>query len=267
MARIDFLILGYRKLKISPEDLTAVTSLFLRYGIPSQIDSSGNIIVRERDYDKIRGLLQGRIEYTISKPLGLFGRWLGLENKAVYIFSIIASAIIVVLLSSIIWDVRVEGNSKITDSEIVCMLSECGLSIGDFWSSVNRSKVESALLKSQDNLSWVSINRRGVVAYIKVIERNEEKEGNQAKLEYSNIVASRDCIIEEITVSKGIALVKPGDVVKKGDIIILGSLPDEAGGRFCAAEGEVCGRIKEEVKLVVDRKYEKKSETVYMQFI
>ena len=37
---------------------------------------------------------------------------------------------------------------------------------------------------------------------------------------FSNIVADRDGIIEEITVKKGYATVKPGDVVKKGDILI-----------------------------------------------
>jgi similar to stage IV sporulation protein len=257
MVRIDFFVLGYRKLKIPPESLSEITSILLRSSIISQIDSSGNILVREYDYSKIHNLLQGRNDILISDSCGIWGAWLKLENKFVYAFALIISLLILSLLSSIVWDIRIDGNEEITDSEMVCALSECGLSIGDLWSNVNNSKVESMLLKTRDDISWININRRGVVAYIKVIEKDEEYENNTTTLQYANIVASRDCIIEEITVKKGIAMVKPGDVVKKGEVIILGSTSDESGGSFCAAEGIVYGRVTDTLSLEVDRKFQK----------
>ena len=51
---------------------------------------------------------------------------------------------------------------------------------------------------------------------IKEVHVKEEEE------EYSKIVADRDCIITRVLVYSGTALVKAGDVVKKGDTLIEG---------------------------------------------
>lgn len=261
MVRIDFLILGYRKIKIPAENLSEISSILLRASVPSRIDSQGNIVVREKDFVKIQTLLCGRINFEHSEPLGLYGAWLKLEHKWTYVLAGAICAFVIMVLSSLIWDVRIEGNEKITDIEIVNILSECGMSVGDFWGGINRSEVESRLLRSNDEISWISINRRGVVAYIKVIEKEKENIIEMPRVEYSNIVASADCIIEEVTVSQGTALVKPGDVVKKGDVLIVGCLSEESGGYFCSAEGSVLGRVSDSVSLKIDRRYEKKCGT------
>ena len=259
MVRINFLILGYRKITIPPERLSDFTSILLRAGIQSQISAKGEIIVREKDILKIKEIIQGRIEFSCSEPCGIYGRWLRLENKSVYAVATAVSLVMILFLSSLVWDIRVEGNESITDGEIIQALSDCGFSIGDIWQSIDRSEIESNFLRESKNISWININRRGVVAYVKVIEKDDAKILEKEKLCYSNIVASQDCIIEEITVTQGTAMVGPGDVVKKGDILIMGALPDEAGGLFCPADGTIIGRVNDSVSVYVDRKYEQKS--------
>ena len=81
MVRIDCLIFGYRRMKIEPSDLSELTSFFIRAAIYSHINSDGFIIVRERDVGKIQDLLKGRINFSLSEPMGLYGRWLRLEHK------------------------------------------------------------------------------------------------------------------------------------------------------------------------------------------
>ena len=44
-------------------------------------------------------------------------------------------------------------------------------------------------------------------------------------------------------------MVKVGDVVKKGDLLISGVLPLELGGGFCTAQGEVKGRVADRVEV------------------
>ena len=259
MVRINFLILGYRKITIPPERLSDFTSILLRAGIQSQISAKGEIIVREKDILEIKEIIQGRIEFSCSEPCGIYGRWLRLENKWVYAVATAVSLVMILFLSSLVWDIRVEGNESITDGEIIQALSDCGFSIGDIWQSIDRSEIESNFLRESKNISWININRRGVVAYVKVIEKDDAKISEKEKLCYSNIVASQDCIIEEITVTQGTAMVGPGDVVQKGDILIMGALPDEAGGLFCPADGTIIGRVNDSVSVYVDRKYEQKS--------
>lgn len=255
MVEIDCWILGYRKIKIPPDKISLVTSLLIRRGIYSRFDSDGNIIIKERDFDKIQGILQGRVEFEYTKVLGLYGSWVKLRHKVAFVCAIAFSVALVFLLSNLVWDVRVEGNFSVPDAKIVYELKQCGLSVGELWGSIDRGEVESLFLKKSEDISWININRRGMVAYITVIEKDESETLPHEKQIYSNIVANRDCVIEEITVSSGVAMVRAGDVVKKGDILIAG-VYSLAGGGFCNAEGKVIGRISDTITDEVDRRYE-----------
>ncbi len=260
MVRIDCLIFGYRKIKISPDDLHILTSLLIRSSIPSRINSDGTIIVRERDFSKFQKILLGRVNFDASDPLGLYGKWLCLKHKISIVLSVFIAAFILIILSSIVWDVRIEGNENITDSEIMVMLSESGIEVGSFWCKVDKSRVESVLLNNEDRIAWVNINRRGVVAYVSLIEKeNTHLPDNEKNGGYCNIIATEDSVIEEISVTRGTAMVKPGDTVKAGDILIAGVISAE-GGAFCHAEGKIIGRINETICVEVSRGYEKKTE-------
>ncbi len=258
MVRIDALIFGYRKVTISPEDLSLVTSIFIRAGIISVFNSDGTLTVRERDIVRARSFLSGKVEFSESETLGLYGEYKRIKHKSAILVSAIIGFVIVMFLSSVVWDIRVEGNESIPDAKIIMQLDECGFSLGDFWHFVDRSGVESNYLEKNDDISWININRRGTVAYVSVIESVQDGESQKEPSGYANIVAERDCIIEEITVKSGTAAVKPGDVVKKGDLLISGL---ESGVGFCYAEGTVIGRTSDTVAVEVARDYEKKLRT------
>lgn len=258
MVKIDALVFGYRRITVSPDDLSEFTGILIRAHIPSVINNSGTITVRERDFEKIKGLIAGRIDFSYSEPLGIYGKWKRMSHKIPILISLCLSILMIVLLSNIIWDVRVDGNEKLTDSEIILELSECGLGIGDFWRLVDRSKIETSFLDKVEEVSWININRRGSVAYIKIIERDNAESEKEQNNYPSNLVANTDCVIEEITVKRGIAVVKPGDTVKRGDILVIGALPQESGGGWCEAEATVIGRIYDTVSVSVGRNYENK---------
>lgn len=259
MVRIDALLFGYRKIRVSEDMLSEATSRLIRGGIISSLDADGRIIVRERDLETVKKALLG-IELEVSEPLGILGAYRRLKHKKAIAISAFFGALLLIFASSLVWDIRIDGNETLTDAELAATLEECGFSVGDLWFGSDRGRVESEVLERLDEISWININRRGTVAYVSVIEKKqsgdlkeEEKEG------YANLVASCDCIIEEITVSSGTAVVKPGDVVKKGDVLILGITPIESGGGLCYADGRVIGRMSEEVTVRVDREYEKRS--------
>lgn len=259
MVRIDAFLFGYRKIRVSEDMLSEATSRLIRRGIISSLDADGRIIVRERDLETVKKALLG-IELEVSEPLGILGAYRRLKHKKAIAISAFFGALLLIFASSLVWDIRIDGNEAITDAELTSALEECGFSVGDLWFGSDRGRVESEVLERLDEISWININRRGTVAYVSVIEKKqsgdlkeEEKEG------YANLVASCDCIIEEITVNSGTAVVKPGDVVKKGDVLILGITPIESGGGLCYADGRVIGRMSEEVTVRVDREYEQRS--------
>ena len=67
MVKIDCLLFGYRRLKVDAEDLSKLTSIFIRSGVFSSISDDQTVVVRERDLEKIKNLLKGRIEFTTAR--------------------------------------------------------------------------------------------------------------------------------------------------------------------------------------------------------
>ena len=260
MARLSYFIFGYRKIKIDPCDLSSVSSILLRGSVSSIINNDGTITIKERDFNKTKTLLSGRTDFSYSEPMGLYGRWKSLKHKTAILFSLVVSLIIVMILSDLVWDIRVEGNESLTDSEVVLSLAQCGFQIGDVWSKKNLSEIETVFLDNNHKVAWINLNRRGNVAYVKLIEKEENRhEGVTITSDNpSNIVAKYDCIIEEITVKRGNPVVKVGDTVRKGDLLVIGVLPNELGGEICNADATVIGRINDSLSIEISREYEKR---------
>lgn len=261
MARIDNFLFGYRRIRVEPHRLPLVTSCLLQKGIPTGVRGDGRFTVRERDIEATRAILEG-YEYEESELLGLAGRYKRMKHKPAILAALVLSALLMLVSVNTVWDIRIEGNEALPDAVVVEELSRCGFNVGDLWLLKDRSAIESALLSSSEDVAWININRRGSVAYVKIAEKAQNGDTDtESTLGYSNVVASADCVIEEITVYSGQAVVKAGDAVKKGDLLIAGILPPESGGGFCHASGSITGRMSDTVTVTVPREYQTKTKT------
>lgn len=259
MVKIDRLIFGYRKIKVSNENRTHAATLLLQFKIESEFTTDGYIIVRERDAQKTKRILSEKIEFDITETLGFLGAYKRIRNRTTVWVTSLVMLFFLIFLSNLVWDIRISGNETLTDARILVELSENGFSVGKLWSKCNKSEIETKMLMTLDEIGWININRRGSVAYVEVIENKDLSDNEQEnKRKYSNIVASSDCVIEEITVISGSAVVKPGDVVKKGDLLISGVTEADAG--VCRASGTVKGRISEKITVVTDREHFEKTD-------
>ena len=258
MGKLDNFIFGYRKISVCEDDTARATSLLLNTGINARVESFGEIFVRERDFPKCKKALGGRIRYTESEILGFPRKCLDIRCKIGVFVGIIISVLLAIYFSGIVWDVRIEGNTSIPDTAITEALEDAGFHVGSSWRRSDFSKIENKALSGCDGISWININRRGTVAYVSVMEKGpSDKEDGVVHSKYANIIATEDCVIEEIRVVRGVAEVKVGDVVKKGDLLISGLLPDSANGELCYAEGSVVGRVGDSIEVVTERKYSK----------
>jgi len=243
MIRADLLLFGYRVFTVQKEDVTKVATILLKGGISVRFRGP-SFIAGEKKSKKIEALLGTRVKFYKSELMGFSG-FLLKNRKSWGIMSALVSCIVIFLFGyNRVWDVRVDGCSKENEERVIDELEKCGFSTGASWSGNTLSEVEVDFLKSSEIASWVNINRRGTVAYVTVIEKvshpaSEEKRG------YSNVVAEFDAVIEEITVTKGVAAVKVGDSVKKGDLLISGIVTNEFETEFCYAEGTVVGRVSD----------------------
>jgi similar to stage IV sporulation protein len=153
-----------------------------------------------------------------------------------------------------VWDIRIESDAQVDTAAIIDTLDTLGLYVGASWSGIDTSSVENSLLLLSNDVGWVNVNRRGTVAYVEV--RKKDIPDHQPHLTYSNIVAAYDGIIESINVKSGYAVVKVGDSVRAGDLLVSGILPDSLGGGIVGAEATVIAKRQDVISLAVPSVFE-----------
>lgn len=250
--RIDNLVFGYRSLHINEEERANAATALLKRNLSAKIERSGYINVSLLRLSRYKKALKN-VKYELSDIRGLPAYFIKYRKRYGIIFGFLLSFIYIILASSIVWNVKIDGNETISKAEIEEELSACGFEQGSFWMSKNLDKIEAELLSSSSRVGWININRRGSVAYVTVREKSVYEEQNNSG-GFSNIVAKVDCVIEEITVRQGIACVKAGDTVKAGELIISGVIPAELGGGFVRADGDIYGAVKERNEVSVPQK-------------
>ena len=239
MARLDEYIFGYHKGEVAPEDNCKLVNSMLRLDICSKVKPSGEFSISGRDKARLSAYLKSKMRFKLSKPRGLYGFLLDIRHRYGVLIGLFITVLFFAFSSRLVWDIRISGNEKLKDYEIESALADLDLHIGSRLSKIDKNVVETEMLLNNKDIAWISVNRRGTVVYVEIIESENIGLTEDEGYPFSNIVADRDGVIEEITVESGVAAVKVGDVVKKGDILISGVIENERGVTFCRASGSV----------------------------
>lgn len=168
------------------------------------------------------------------------------------------------LLSSFVWVVRIEGNERLSEGELLAACEKMGLHAGAWKRSVDTRAVTEGLLEGFADIAWVSVGIRGTDATVRLSETIERVEMPEQDTP-CDIVAAADGVILQITAERGTPAVAAGDVVKKGDVLISAALTiglegEEQHTEYTAAEGSVTARVWQRLTEEVPLQYE---ETIY----
>lgn len=164
-----------------------------------------------------------RCRVKIVKKSGVPFKFHLFRKRRFFLVGLAISVLMVLALSFFVWRIDVVGNSKYTTEEIVKYLEEQNVSVGIFKPKINCSEIDDILLSHFENTMWVSSELKGTQLIINL------REGLSNKYEESDdkpcdIISEMDGTIISIVMRKGTPLVKQGDVVKKGDTLVSGTL-------------------------------------------
>ena len=239
MANLDKSVLGYHDGKVASDDSCKLVNALIKLDICSDVTPDGRFSVSRRDKLKFVSYAKSKMRFSLSEPLGIYG--FIIRNKVRYgaILAIVITTLIFAFSSGRIWDIRISGNESLSDYRIEKSLEDLGFKTGARWGKIDKNEIEIELLRTNPDIAWISVNRRGTVAYVEIIESENVGMIDDKGYPFSNIVADRDGVIEEITVESGVAIVKSGDVVRRGDVLISGVVQNESGVTYCRALGSV----------------------------
>ena len=211
--------------------------------------------IHRRDKNKVMRILQKRgDEVTCGKSKGLCFFLQQFFRRPVLVLGVALMLALTLYVPSRVFFIRVEGNVHVPSRQIIERAMECGLDFGASRRDVRSAKMKNALLQALPQLQWAGVNTYGCTAVITVREQLPVK-GEQPESGVSSIVAERDAIVESITVLQGNALCKPGQAVKKGQMLVSGYQDCGICIRGLAAKGEVYGRTQRQAAVISPRKY------------
>ena len=147
------------------------------------------------------------------------------------------------LLSTRIWVIRIGGTNRVDPEEIRSLLSERGIVPG--------ARIEGPILITAANdlsaqihdAAWIGLDREGVLLTVNVVEALPESTKRISTVP-SDIKADKDGVVTSIRVMRGQARVKVGDRVKKGDVLISGTVIYKDNSYETSADGTVCAAVE-----------------------
>lgn len=201
------------------------------------------IKLNKKDYLK---LLEIKTIYEI-KLTRLYGvakyKYL-LKKYSIFIISILIGFCFLFFLTNVIFEVEVIHRKQDIRNLIYKELKRYKVEKYNFVIpfSKQESIVKKILENNKDKLEWLEIERVGVKYIIRVEERiiNDITNNDEPR----NVVAKKDGIIMHVDASRGEIVKRTNEYVKKGDIIISGSITKgEEVKNKVAAEGNVYAEV------------------------
>lgn len=207
-----------------------------------------------RDFRKLPEIIRGnKIRVHILKKVGLpfyirrYNKRVGFTTGMVLFF------VFLKFMSCFIWSVEVCGNKAVSTKEIISACNSIGIYEGILKSKINPKVQKQRLLLSLDSLAWASINIEGCCLTVNVTEVQKNTEDNK---QATNLKATADGIITKIDVISGNCLVKVGQTVKKGDVLVSGIIEREDSTQFVHSLGHITAKTERSITVSGDYKKE-----------
>lgn len=170
------------------------------------------------------------------------------RNRYGIIAGLLAYGLVLLLCSSIVWDITITGNERISDESILEFLAENGIYPGASRKDLDTTITELSAMLSFEDLAWISIEGEGSRVNVKLSERIANAKNGLSISTPCNIVASRSGVIIETEVYRGTMMYEVGSGVAEGDIIVSGIVNDGAGNiSINHADAKIIAEYEEEV--------------------
>ena len=165
------------------------------------------------------------------------------------------------ILTQFVWIINITGNVDVSQDEILKCAYSAGLRTGMSVSKVDSSEIQSYMMTNMDRLSFVSVNRIGTTVNIDVRERAKMRKHFDRDVPV-NIISAQSGVVEKILTKSGTAVVKEGDVVYKGQLLVSSANDSKLYGiKYSHSDAEILGRVWHEKSLPVNSYDTKKTST------
>ncbi len=148
-------------------------------------------------------------------------------------------SIVMIYYGKFVFDIKIEGNERLSDRYITDALSSFGFEVGTYFPDVDFDALSVAIPGKYGDISWIFVNMMGNVARVRVREFDAGTPGGSDNEFPSDLIAVKAGQIYRFEVSSGIVKVNLGETVYPGQILVSGIEKSET----LDYEEKSCGRV------------------------
>ncbi len=188
------------------------------------------------------------VKISILEKTGLFFYIQRYKKRIGLILGTVIAWCIIMFFSDIVMIIDIYGNEKISDSHVLALANDAGIYLGAHISDIDLRRAERVIVSSSDEISWIGIRSSGSAIQIEVYEFDNTPQVVSKNIP-CNIVSAKDAQIISINnVYSGMLVQLINNGVKKGDLLISGTVEDGKGGVYYTHSiGEIIGRYTEKI--------------------
>ena len=193
-----------------------------------------------KDFKKLKNIARKtNCKLRIKKKKGIPFIIHRYKKRKIFVIFLLIIMISIFISSKYIWNIELMVENDLVLENIEEDLFILGLKKGAKKNTIELDKLINQIRLKRDDISWIGIDIKGTNAIVKIV-KNDEKPNIIDNNEYCNIVASKSGVIKSIIAQNGTAVVKEGDEVQKGDVLIAGYMDGKyTDRRYVHSLGEV----------------------------
>lgn len=173
-----------------------------------------------------------------------------LGRRKFFALGFVAFIVGLYLLSSVIWQVHIEGNEKISTHQIIEAAEKLGIKSFKWKFRLDSpEELTNKLMTALPGAAWIGFEMKGAQARIHIVE--SKLPVKKPLMNPRNLVAKTDAVITKMLVDRGRPMVKLNSRVKKGDILVSGILGDEKNRQIVVSNGSIRGLVWHEYDISV----------------
>ena len=196
------------------------------------------------DFIRLRSVIFGsKIKVHILNKQGVPFIFKKYNNRIGFYIGAVIFFIILKIMSGFIWIINVEGNGNVNSEKVLSTCKKIGIYEGILSNKIDTKNDAIKLALNNKQIAWASLNIEGSVLNVNI---SQTKGDNDNRSYPSNIKAGYDGVIKKINVTSGDVVVKTGDIVKKGDLLVSGIIENANSTVFTDSSGEITALTKRE---------------------
>lgn len=244
------LLVGYCRIQVK-DRREALATLFLRKRINvanGRREEGGGYSFLVPLYEKKRILkLLSEYHFTVesTKNGGLPPYLWSFRRRVGLILGILSAAGIITAGSLFLWNVRIVGCRTVSEADVRRLLQGQGVEVGAYIPPIDAKVAAEEILLQDPRIAYLAINIIGTTCEVQV---TESKFAAPRKEQLpSSIIAAYDGLIQRVEVYDGQLMVRHGEAVRAGQVLISGLCDSYEGvARLETASGVVIAKVERE---------------------